>query len=171
MNLTSFMRIIVVIAALGCGAATAGPDQTGALAVPANRIVGLWSTQAMVGPCNGAPSNPIRNTLLFQAGGTLVENPRFPPEGAPNVAGIPGIYQRGQALGTWTYDSANRRYWIHLQFDNFVDNAYHGYSTVDRRITLSADGMIASGPVWSARYLADGSLLAEVCGEALSTRL
>jgi len=136
-----------------------------------DRIVGLWSTEGVVGPCNAPPQVPIRNTLLFNAGGTFVDNPRFPPNGAPNVAGIPGTYQRVQGLGTWSYNAAKHRYYLHLQFDNYVDNAYHGFSTVDREITLSRRGMIASGPVWSARFDVNGQLLSEVCGEATSTRL
>ncbi len=136
-----------------------------------NRIVGLWSTEALVGPCGATPLTPIRNTLLFHAGGTVVENPRSPPGGVPNAAGIPGNYQRGQALGTWVYDPGSQRYFIHLRFDNFVDNAYHGYSTVDREITLTKRGTYAAGPVRSARYAANGTLISEVCGEAVSTPL
>jgi hypothetical protein len=161
---------IVLLSAFASAAVTANPAQTGSLPVLANRIVGLWSTEAMVGPCNATPFNPVRNTLLFQAGGTVVENARFPPAGVPNVGGVPGHYQRGQALGTWTYDPTSRRYRMHLEFDNFVDNAYHGYSTVDREIVLSGDGMVASGPVRSARYTVDGHLILEVCGQAASVR-
>jgi hypothetical protein len=113
--------------------------------------------------------NQIRNTLLFHAGGTVVENPRFPPAGFPDVAGVPGVYQRGQALGTRTYDPQRHKYWIHLRFDNFVDSVYHGCSTVDREMSLSG-GIVASGPVRSIRYLANGSLMSEVCGEAVSAR-
>jgi hypothetical protein len=158
---------IVLLAVFATAAATAGPGQSGALGVPANRIVGLWITEALVGPCNAVPSNPIRNTLLFQAGGTVVENPRFPPAGMLNG---PGIYQRGQALGTWTYDPASGRYSLHLRFDNYVDNVYDGYSTVDREIELSGDGMFASGMVTSSRYTAAGGLMLTVCGQALSIR-
>ena len=136
-----------------------------------DRIVGLWGTEALVGPCNGTPAQQVRNTLLFHAGGTLVETPRFAPGGVPNAAGIPGIYQRGQALGTWVYDHSKRRYYIHLRFDNYVDNVYHGYSTVDREITLTNRGMTASGPVRSTRYFLDGRAPIEVCGQATSTPL
>jgi hypothetical protein len=167
-----FLCLVALLLALGAATAAAGPANTGALGVPANRIVGLWSTEGLVRPCGTAlPLSPVRNTLLFQAGGTVVENPRFPPGGAPNVFGVPGINQRGQALGTWEYDPATDRYWMHLRFDWFVDGAYHGYMTVDREIQLSGNGLQASGPVWSTRYTVDGNVIAQVCGEAVSTRL
>lgn len=136
-----------------------------------DRILGLWSTEGLVGPCNGTPGQPIRNTLLFSDGGTVVENPRFPPSGVPVAPGSTSIYQRGSGLGTWVYESWRRRYYLHLQFDNYVDGVYHGYSTVDREITLSQHGMLATGPVRSARYLADGTLFSEVCGTATSKPL
>ncbi len=164
--------VIGAFVALTAASAAAGHGAfTGAYAGPPNRIVGLWSTEALVGPCGGEPVTPIQNTLLFHAGGTVVESPRFPPGGAPRVAGVPGQYQRGQALGTWSYDPRRRTYFLHLQFDNYVDNAYHGYSTVNREIALTKDGLLGSGPVRSARFTADGKLMGEVCGEALSARL
>jgi hypothetical protein len=172
MKLGYATSVIVALAALTAASAAADyHGLSGAFPGPANRIVGLWSTEAMVGPCNATPAMPIKNTLLFHAGGTVVESPRFPPGGAPGVAGIPGLYQRGQALGTWSYDPRRRTYFLHLQFDNYVDNVYHGYSTVNREIALSKDGLLGSGPVRSARFAADGKLLSEVCGQALSARL
>jgi hypothetical protein len=160
-----------LLAVFIAGGAAAGYGLIGAFPGPANRIVGLWSTEAVVGRCDAAPATPIRNTLLFHAGGTVVENPRAAPGGAPNVGGVPGIYQRGQALGTWSYLPGRRSYYVHLQFDNYVDNVYHGYSTVDREIALDKEGLLGSGPVRSARFTADGKLMSEVCGEALSARL
>lgn len=164
--------VFAMLAALATSTAAAGPANSGALGVPANRIVGLWATEAAVGPCGTFPATiPIRNTLLFQAGGTVVENPRSPPGGAPNVFGVPGINQRGQALGTWSYDPSTDSYSMFLRFDWFVDGAYHGYMTVDREIWLSADHQYFFGPVRSTRYTAAGVLVAEVCGDAVSQRL
>jgi hypothetical protein len=177
-QLEKIMRTIREVGALALmaiftvGSASAGDDHDGGGG--GNRILGLWETQAMVGSCDPlstAPKMPIRNTLLFHAGGTVVENPRNAPSGTPNVAGIPGIYQRNQALGTWTYDRWTRRYFIHLRFDNFVDGTWHGYSIVDREIVLSNRGMLASGPVRSTRFYANGTLLNELCGEATGTPL
>jgi hypothetical protein len=167
-----FLCLFALLLALGATIAAASPANTGALGVPANRIAGLWSTEGSVRPCGSTlPFSPIRNTLLFHAGGTVVENPRFPPGGAADVFGVSGNNQRGQALGTWGYDPATDRYWMHLRFDWFVDGAYHGYMTIDREIQLSKDGLQASGPVWAIRYTAGGSIIAQVCGEAVSSRL
>ncbi len=171
MNFLSSARAIALLSALLTISSTASAHGFGELIGPGARIVGAWSTEALVGPCNATPGQPVRNTLLFHAGGTLIDVPRFGPNGVPNVLGIPGIYQRGQGLGTWTYNPFNRRFYIHLQFDNYVDNIYHGYSTVDREITLSNGGMLATGPVTSSRYKADGTLISEVCGHATSTPL
>jgi hypothetical protein len=171
MSLKTLLLTAALLAVAG-SASAADPATSGAMAVPANRIVGLWSTQAAVGTCgtNVFPI-PIRNTLLFHAGGTVVENPRSPPGGTPNAFGVPGNNQRGQALGTWSYNPATALYSIHLRFDWFVDNVYHGYMTVDREILLSNDGQQAAGPVRSTRYAADGSTIVAVCGSAVSTRL
>lgn len=161
---------LVMLCALFTISASANPVMTGAFPGPANRIVGLWSTAGVIGPCASAPFIPIANTLLFHAGGTVVENPLFPPAGAPNVFGVPGINQRGQALGTWLYHSASQRYFVHLQFDWFVDGVYHGYMTIDREMVLSSDGNLASGPVVAVRYSADGNPMVQLCGSAESQR-
>lgn len=162
---------LAISAALATSVAAASPTNSGALGVPANRIVGLWTTEAMVGPCGTTPVSPVRNTLLFQAGGTLEENPRSPPNGVPNAFGVPGINQRGQALGTWSYDPSTDSYEIFLRFDWFVDGAYHGYMTVERDIYLSPGAEYGFGSVRSIRYTAAGAMIAEVCGNAVSQRL
>lgn len=154
--------------AMFLGAAeTSNPAQTGAPSVPANTIVGLWSTEADVGLCGSGQTGKVFNTLLFHAGGTVVESPRIPPSGVPDVG---GNYQRGQALGTWAFDPARKTYEIHLRFDNYVNNAYHGYTIVDRQITLLGKDL-AVGPVYVTRFTADGNLIVELCGEAQSARL
>lgn len=163
---------LVLLAVTAAATVSANPATSGALGGRANRIVGLWSTLGMVRPCGSdLPFGTVTNTLLFHAGGTVVENPHFPPAGAPDVFGIPGINQRGQALGTWSYDPAADRYWLFLRFDWYVDDAYHGYMTIDRELVLSNNGMEISGPVSAIRYTADGTALAQVCGEATSERL
>ena len=140
--------------------------------VPASRIVGLWSTQAATRPCgSNLPLSPLRNTILFHAGGTALANPQSPLTGIPNAVGIPGIHQRGQDLGTWSFNPLTHQYTVKLRFDWYVDGLYHGYQTVDRTILLSNDGKQASGPVRSTRYTAAGALIADVCGDAVSTRL
>lgn len=160
--------ITLACAALGAVAATA-PVAARADGNSANRIVGLWDTQAEVRPCGtDLPPNKIANTLLIHAGGTIVENPRYPPGGAPNAA---GHYERNQALGTWVFNRKTGRYWIHLRFDNFLDTVYDGYSEVDREVRIKKGGMEFVGPVWASRYDADGNLLFKLCGSAVSSRL
>jgi hypothetical protein len=135
------------------------PATTGGLATPANRIVGLWRTQAAVGPCgSGQFPFQIRNTLQFQAGGTMIES-------------VPPGISRVEGLGTWSYNPGTRQYRMHLLFDWWLpDGSYDGYSTVDRELLMSNDGAQIAGPVRSVRYAADGSVLGALCGNAVSTR-
>lgn len=144
----------------------------GAPNVPANRIVGLWTTQAAVRPCgSNLPLSPARNTIVFNAGGTVLANLDSPLTGYPDLAGIPGSHQRGPDVGTWSYNPLTRQYTLKLRFDWHVDGLYHGYSIVDRSILLSNDGKQGSGPVRVTRYTADGAIIVAFCGDALSTRL
>jgi hypothetical protein len=169
MNLKTFL-LAAALAAIASPAHALDPATSGAIGVPANRIVGLWSTLGMVGPCGGTVTpQTIRNTLLFQAGGTVIENPRSPPQGGPGPGG--GVHQRSIALGTWSYNPVTQQYTMHLQFDWFADNVWHGYSTVDRTLLLNGNGSLAAGPVRSTRFAANGAIVAEVCGSATSTRL
>lgn len=164
-----------LIAVFALASATAhaqqDPATTGGLAVPANRIVGLWNNVAQVGPCGGVAGATIRQTLMFETGGGFVDNSPFPPQGVPNVYGVAGLNQRSIGLGTWRYDPLTGRYTLDQRFDWFVDNAYHGYQVVHRTIQLSNDGRTASGPVRTVRYAANGSIVVELCGSAVSTRL
>ena len=144
----------------------------GARPVAANRIVGTWATEGAVGPCgSGVTPIPIRGYLMFQAGGTLVELPRFAPDGVPNAFGVPGNNQRTQGVGTWRYNPATGQYTVLFHFDWFVDNVYHGYNTVERTLLLSNDGNAIAGPARAVRHAANGAVLSSVCGSAVSTRL
>jgi hypothetical protein len=156
------------IAAVVSGAALAGDSHDSDRF--ANRIAGLWKTDAVVGPCGSTPTRKVNNTLLFNANGTLLDNPRIGPNGIPVAA---GTYQRGWGLGTWTYDARKNRYFIHVQFDRYVNNSYTGFTTVDREIVLSQRATVATGPVHVVEYDVNGEPIEpnEVCGEATSTRL
>ena len=172
MKLRTIVLSIVALLVFVPTARAAEPSTSGALNVPANRIVGLWSNLGSVSPCDsGLPPSPVSNVLLFHAGGTLSENAPFPPAGIPNVYGVPGINQRNNSLGTWTYEPTSHTYTIHLRFDWFVNGAYHGYQTVDRTAVMSPDGLTFSGPVRSIRYALDASVVIDLCGDATSTRL
>lgn len=172
MTYTTSLLSIALLAALAAPAGAADPATSGALGVPANRIAGLWDTQGAVRPCGSTvPAQIVRSTLLMHAGGTVSENARFPPVGAPNVYNVPGVHQRGAGLGTWAYNPSTGAYAMRLRFDWYVDGAYHGYQTVDRRILLSNDGDQASGAVRTVRYGVNGAVVIALCGSAVSTRL
>lgn len=157
--------------------ATAAGDtdaaSSGLLPVPANRLVGLWKTDTYVSPeaCTpGAPEPPLfgHNTMVFNSGGTVVENPRVTP------AGIPGQPQlRTFGLGKWSYNARTHRYKVLLRFDWYASSngAYLGHMEVDRTILLSNDRNTAYGPVVATRYAADGSVIARLCGDGISYRL
>lgn len=167
MNKALPLSLLAVLAIASAAAnAQQSPARTGSLAVPANRIVGLWATEAAVSPCgSGETPSPQRiNTLQFNAGGTLNENPLFPPGGD-------GEQQRTAGLGTWSYSPRTGQYAMHLRFERFVNGVYVGHATVDRSLTLSGDGQQVAGPVEAKFFALDGSVIVHLCGSAVSTRL
>ncbi|HEY8586279.1 MAG TPA: hypothetical protein VIL60_06055 [Rhodanobacter sp.] len=138
----------------------------------AGRIVGTYETSGGVSVCGSTfPPNPVGNTLMFHAGGTVTESPRFAPTGAQGVFGLPGVFTRTIGLGTWSYNPITRSYSMRLRYDFFIDGIYYGFGTVDRDIKLSADGNQASGPVKASVYTAGGSTIVDLCGQVVSTRL
>jgi hypothetical protein len=173
MNLKTLTLSATLAALLAAGpAAAVDPSHNGALATPANRIVGLWSTVGSVAPCgSGLPPSTVRNTLLFNAGGTVHENARIPPQGLVDGAGVPLANQRDNGFGTWQFDPLTGVHSLHLRFNWYLNGAYNGYSTVDRELRLSADGMQVTGAVVSTRYAASGTQIGAVCGTAVSDRI
>lgn len=135
------------------------PWTTGALNTPANHIVGIWRTVAHVGPCgSGQYPIEIRNTLQFHAGGTMLES-------------VPPNPVRVEGLGTWKFNPQTTQYRMHLLFDWYLpDGTYDGHQTVDRLFLMSNDGRRVAGPVRAIRYAADGSIMGQLCGHAVSTR-
>jgi uncharacterized protein (DUF2147 family) len=171
MNKTLLLSLTTALAIASATAdAQQSPATTGSLAVAANRIVGLWDTQPSIKPCGSPlPATPTgHTTLLFNAGGTWIENPRFPPDG---IVVDGSVQKRSGGLGTWSYDPLTARYTAHMRFDWYVDGIYSGYQTVDRTILLNSTGNLASGPVRSTNHAADGSVIVELCGSAVGTRL
>lgn len=146
---------------------------TGMLPVPANHLVGLWRTDIYVSfeACSpGAPEPPLigHNTIVFNTGGTLVENSQTPP------AGIPGQPQmRTFGLGSWSYNPRTGQYKVLVRFDWYesATGAYAGYAEVDRTILLSSNRRTAYGPVVATRFAPDGSVLWTLCGRGVSHRL
>jgi hypothetical protein len=173
MNLKTLTLSATLAALLAAGpAAAVDPSHNGALATPANRIVGLWSTVGSVAPCgSGLPPSTVRNTLLFSAGGTVNENARIPPQGLVDGAGVPLANQRDNGFGTWEYEPLTGAHSLHLRFNWYLNGTYNGYSTVDRELRLSADGMQVTGAVVSTRYAANGTQISAVCGTAVSDRI
>jgi len=147
-----------------------GPSTTGAPATPANRIVGTWSNISQVGSCDTGVLGPLLyQTLQYHAGGTMLDNSRFPPQG---IATPGGVVQRSIGLGNWRYEPAGGQYSIRQQFDFYLDNGYDGYMVIERTgVLLSNDGNEISGPVVAIRYNAVGVETSRQCGVALSTRL
>ena len=151
--------IALSLTAFGLTGTAQNSATSGATPVPANRIVGLWTTEGTVSGCaTGSPVVQVRNNLLFQAGGTVIEN-------------IAPVTTRNQGMGVWSYDPVTGEYRLHLRFDRFANGLYVGSSTVDRQLLPSADGQELSGEVRSTHYAIDGSVLQELCGEAMSDRV
>lgn len=173
MNILSSLPLALGLLAASLPAAASDPASSGLLPVPANRLVGFWKTDIYVSAeaCSpGAPEPPLigHNTMVFNTGGTLVENPRVSPPGVP---GQPQLRTFG--LGSWSYNPRTRQYKVLVRFDYYSSStgAYLGHGEVDRTILLSNDRDTAYGPVVSTRYAADGSVLGRFCGEGISYRL
>ena len=163
MNSTLSLSIAALLTLANTSAhAQQNPVNTGSLAVPANRVVGMWSNASAVGPCGGPAVMQGHNTVTFSPGGTLVDVPRAP-------AGI--ALQRSIGLGTWAYDPLRGNYTQRVRFDWFLNGVYDGYQTIDRTFLVSNDSNQLSGPVRAIRYNADGSMRMQMCGSAVSTRL
>ena len=172
MRTRTSLPIVALLVAVSFPASAAEPDADGARSSAANRISGAWSTDGDVRPCGTSlPFAKVRNTLVFHDGGTVTENPRFPPPGVPNVYNVPGINQRSIGLGTWSFDPSAQQYEMNLRFDWFVDGVYNGYQTVVRQITLSKDGDAFAGSVRTTRYDVNGGVIADLCGSAVDERL
>lgn len=173
MNVTSALPLALALAAMPAVSIAGTTSSTGQLPVPANHVLGLWETDIHVSPqaCSkGAPPPPLfgRNTLVFNAGGTLVENPRVSP------AGVPGAPQlRSIGLGDWSYNVRTHRYSALVRFDLYssTDGTWIGYMDVERTILLSNDRRTAAGPVVATRYAPDGSVVLRLCGHGISRRL
>ena len=165
MKLHTALLAAIILTVAAPALAHNGPASTGALPVPANRIVGLWEAVATVRPCNipAAPPRDVRNNLLFHAGGTVTEN----PGGLPNATGP----SRSFGLGTWRYDPASNRYTGMLRFDTYLNGVYTGYTTIDRNLVLAGGADTAVGPVVVTVYGTSGNQLIQLCGTANQHRL
>ena len=136
--------LLLTLTLAAAPALAGGPSTTGALATPANRIVGSWSNLALTGPCNVAPTSPGRQTIVFSAGGTFLDNPRI----SPNGVGAPGaLRHRSIGVGTWEYSPEPGDYSVDQQFDWYLNASTTVTRPCIRTIVLSNNGITASGPV------------------------
>lgn len=165
MNIRTTSLAFALVACLFPSAAIAeGSATTGAPASPANRLVGLWTVEATVRPCNNPAAAPrvVRNTFLFHAGGTVTENPSV----LPTVVG----FGRSFGLGIWNYDPASQRYGGMLRFDTYLNGVSSGYQTIDRDLRLESDDA-GSGTVVVTAYNTSDVQLVQLCGTFVQTRL
>jgi hypothetical protein len=164
MNIKTAFAVTFLALSTAAGAAGAAEPQTTS-GWFASRIVGAYQSEARVRVCGSpGPDEVVFNTIIFNAGGTVIATPRFPPQGADN-------YSRTNDLGTWSYHPRTNRYSVKLRYDNFMNGAFIGSSVVERDLQMSADSNSVTGPVHVTTHAPDGSVVVEVCGTATSTRL
>lgn len=163
--LIAYLALAVAVPFVAIGGS---PATTGALPTDANRIVGAWSNIAKTGACASTLRSTGMQTIVFSAGGTFLDNPRFPPGG---VGPAGAVRHRSIGVGSWSYNPNTREYSMDQQFDWYLNGAYDGYQTVHRTIALRSNGNTAAGPVLSIRYDVGGNATTELCGSAVSTRL
>jgi hypothetical protein len=164
MKLRTALLAAAILAVVTPALGQSGPASTGAIADPANRLVGLWVAVGTVRPCNNpaAPPREVRNNLLFHAGGTLTEN----PGGLPSVTGP----SRSFGLGTWRYHPDGQRFTGMLRFDTYLNGVYTGYTTIDRDIVME-DADTTAGPIVVTGYDSNDNPLFQLCGTAIQHRL
>ena len=164
MNIKTAFALAILALSTAAGAAGAAEPQTTS-GWFASRIVGAYQSEARVRVCGSpGPDEVVFNTIIFNAGGTVIAIPRFPPQGADN-------HSRTNDLGTWSYHPRTNRYSVKLRYDNFMNGAFTGSSVVERDLQMSADSNSVTGPVHVTTHAPDGSVVVEVCGTATSTRL
>lgn len=167
MNSKTTLATLILALSTSAGALATGPGSEPHIVNGwfASRIVGAYESQAMVRVCGSAgPDVPAINMIIFNAGGTVVATPRFPPQGANN-------YSRTIDIGTWSYNPRTNHYSVSLHFYGFVNGQLQGTTHVERDLQMSIDGKSITGPVHTTTYAPDGSVILEQCGTATSTRL
>lgn len=161
---TSLLTGNVLVWSLLAGNAVAAqrlsPDRTGAWAVPANRIVGLWDINVTSGPCLGGPTRSFVSNHTYHAGGTLTDAGRVPPT------------TRGPGQGIWEYQGPGR-YKIRFQFNRFLpDGSFDGVQEVrNNNLMLNAAGTAYTTSIYTRVLNPDGSLRTELCGAANAQRI
>lgn len=158
------LALALTVATGNAAAQQPSPWHTGALPVPANRIVGLWHVDVTTGPCAGGPRINFFALGNFHAGGTISDANAFPPS------------TRGPGMGIWRYLGPGPhgigRYEVRFQFARFLpDGSFDGLQDIGGTIELARNARSYVHDV-SARVLnRDGSVRAELCGTALAERV
>lgn len=158
MNIRPAIFTIALLATCTCAQALELP--TGALPVSANRIVGLWDTQVIAGPCHsGITTFRGRGLNVFHAGGTVSATNNLPPTA------------NGPTYGVWVY-RGHGDYRARMQFFRYLpDGSFDGVQDIHRSMLLSGDGQ-RTDETTNVRVLnADGSLRVELCGAAIAQRV
>lgn len=152
----------LVLAALVGNAAAQQPSpyRTGALPVPANRIVGLWAVDATIRPCSGGPALFTFTALFnYQAGGTLTESAAFDPT------------TRGPGMGIWEYQD-HGRYKVRFFSQRYLpDGSFDGLSEAKVNLILDPTATAFTHTAIARVYNADGSLRVELCASASGKRV
>ncbi len=153
--------VLVFSLILMSGTATAAEPAgtTGLLAVPANRIVGLWQMRVSVAPCTGGPSRNFIAYNTFHGGGTMSDTNAAPPT------------TRGPAQGVWRY-MGQGLYKARFQFFRYLpDGSYDGVSDIRLDMSLAASASQLTQDVRGYNLNPDGSLRVELCGTAVGERV
>jgi hypothetical protein len=161
-------RSLALALAFAAVPAIAGsPSTTGAVATKANRIVGTWHAFGDVSGANcatGIPGPALKPEvyLVYHAGGTLTEMPRFPSNAAQQA--------RSMGVGSWYYQPETDTYFVSFRFDWFANGVLGGHAVVDRQITLDPGGDSLAGSVVAVRYDRNGNEVFSQCGSGTATR-
>lgn len=153
--------LAISLALLAGNAAASHPSavESGALPVPANRIVGLWETTVTIGPCQGGPTFTFDGASVFHAGGTLSETNQGPPT------------SRGPSQGIWRY-KGHRQYKTKFRFFSYLpDGTFDGTQEVTTTTVLNARATQYDATVFARFFNPDGSLRVELCGSATADRV
>lgn len=149
----------------GDAAATQHPSawETGALPVPANRIVGLWRVDVTIAPCAGGPVTQFAAFNNFHAGGTLSDTNTLPTAA------------RGPGMGIWRYQGRDHdgtaRYKVRFQFFRYVNGVLDGVQDIGGTVRLHRNGNSYVHEVRARALNNDGSVRVELCGTALAERV
>ena len=151
--------LVLSLVLLTSTATAAEPAGTGLLAVPANRIVGLWQMRVSVAPCAGGPSRNFIAYNTFHGGGTMSDTNAAPPT------------TRGPGQGVWRY-MGQGLYKARFQFFRYLpDGSYDGVSDIHLGMSLAANASQLTQDVRGHNLNPDGSLRLELCGTAVGERV